>query len=471
MALAGLLALAFTAPALACLPCDGYFDPGFANGGRRLLPLIAAHSDDGSYLDTTPLILHAAGGKILIAGSCEEDPSHHPDDFAEGCIVRLLPDGSTDYSFGPNTLGTVSLSQFDLYSTWVHAAALAANGDILLAVQRDLFHHQVVRLSANGRNMKGKSDDFTISPGTGGQQWNIAAMRVQPDGKILLAGSGLPGTYGPFFMAVVRMRADLSSLDADFGTDGRASVVFDVDADGALESADVESMVLQDDGRIVLAGGTGNEGAPSTAAALARLTPQGELDLSFGDGTGRVTGTFGEGFAKVEAMALDRQGRLLIGGTTAVNAANGWGSDMIVNRLLADGSQDPVFGYLYPGDTPGPVVVGGDFGGDYNDGLTSLLVQDDGNIIALGAGELASGAQHFEAVRLDGGNGTTDALFGVNGASHGDFGCASDADAAASGGIDAGGAVVVGYCHDATGFHYGIARLFVDHIFGAGFEP
>ena len=91
-------------------------------------------------------------------------------------------------------------------------------------------------------------------------------MVLQPDGKILLAGSS-----GSDF-AVARLLPG-GSPDTSFGTGGRTTVDFGSSDDGS-------AMALQPDGKIVVAGTTG--AFPNEDTAVTRLQPNGLLDSSFG---------------------------------------------------------------------------------------------------------------------------------------------------------------------------------------------
>src|SRR5205085_2508804 len=97
---------------------------------------------------------------------------------------------------------------------------------------------------------------------------------VQGDGKLVIAGSGRDGTYGPLTFAAVRLTTN-GSLDRSFGQDGIVNVPI-----GSYSIAN--AVALQSDGKIVL-GGTALEAHNEFAAA--RLNPDGSLDTTFsGDG-------------------------------------------------------------------------------------------------------------------------------------------------------------------------------------------
>src|SRR5437867_813955 len=119
--------------------------------------------------------------------------------------------------------------------------------------------------------------ELDLGFGTGGRALTVAAtvaraLLVQPDGKLIAAGSA-EGSGNPTF-AVTRWTAN-GEPDASFGSGGVVITSFFGVNDGA------RAVALQPDGRVVVAGGSAN------AFALARYLASGALDGSFGDG-GRV---------------------------------------------------------------------------------------------------------------------------------------------------------------------------------------
>ena len=128
---------------------------------------------------------------------------------------------------------------------------------------------------------------------------------VQADGKIVVAGYS--GTSNSDF-AVVRYNTD-GSLDTAFGTGGKVTTDFmdtSFGANGGVSTAigpgqDIGySVVLQADGKIVVAGTSRAQQFSDQNFALVRYNADGSLDLSFdGVNTLNATPTFVEGHAAV----------------------------------------------------------------------------------------------------------------------------------------------------------------------------
>ena len=122
-------------------------------------------------------------------------------------------------------------------------------------------------------------------------------MALQPDGKVIVAGisfAGLSAEGGDF--AVARYNTN-GTLDTSFGVGGKVTTDF-----GLTETA--SSVVVQSDGKIIVAGGT-YPIFPSSGGqfALARYNSNGSLDTSFGD-NGLVRTTFSTSGCYASALAL-----------------------------------------------------------------------------------------------------------------------------------------------------------------------
>jgi uncharacterized delta-60 repeat protein len=136
----------------------------------------------------------------------------------------------------------------------------------------------------------------------------------------------------------------------------------------------------------------------SSDFALLRYKSLGGLDTEFGaGGTGVVRVDLGGTDAAV-AMALQPDGKTVVGGYTDVAGQ----FDFALVRFDVDGQIDPTFG------TNGQVVTDVAGGADF---LSGLAVQPDGSIVAVGTGRVGT-ADQFAAVRYLS-DGTLDDSFGA----------------------------------------------------------
>ncbi len=109
------------------------------------------------------------------------------------------------------------------------------------------------------------------------------AVAVQPDGKVLVAGS--TSSAAGIQIAVIRLLRD-GALDTSFGTEGRAVVAVGTRDDKAM------AVAVQPDGKIVVAGLSQQGTAAGYDFALVRLLSTGAVDTAFGN-NGRVVTDFG----------------------------------------------------------------------------------------------------------------------------------------------------------------------------------
>lgn len=161
--------------------------------------------------------------------------------------------------------------------------------------------------------------------------WATAtAVAVTPDGRIITTGEANVG--GRNVIISTRFRPD-GSLDPGYGNHG----VVTVDVGGA---AGGNAIALQNDGKIVIAG-TG--AARSTLAFVAvRLLQNGRPDPSFGS-DGIATVHIGTN-AIANAVAIQPNGRIVLGGTADGAGHLRGGNEFAVVRLRRDGSVDRTFG-------------------------------------------------------------------------------------------------------------------------------
>lgn len=212
--------------------------------------------------------------------------------------------------------------------------------------------------------------DPTLNAGT-----NIGAIlsvAVQLDGKILIGGNP---TAGRDTITFARLLPD-GSVDPDFHT-------------GTGVDGFVRRIVVQDDGRILIAGGfTRYDGVDSPG--VARLNPDGTFDSSFSGGTG-VNGS-------VHGLAVQPDGRILIGGDfLAVDGLARYQSARLFNDRLVDLSFAGPELTFTPGGSPAP-------------GILDLLLLPDQRIIVAGAFGFVSGVEQPSVARLHP-NGSLDTTF------------------------------------------------------------
>ena len=238
--------------------------------------------------------------------------------------------------------------------------------------------------------------------------------------------AGYTSDSGGYGFMLIRLTSR-GALDTSFGTHGVVKTFFGPAGSAADGSA--SDLALQPDGKIV-AVGYGRMGADAYGFAAARYKPNGALDTSFGSG-GKATVSVGdEDTSYAYRVALQPDGKILVAGR-AYNTDTS--ADMAAIRLTPAGKLDPSFGH--GGKLIGP------FGTGY-DSAEAVLVQRNGKIVLVGYARDSSNTERYAAARYTR-NGRLDPTFGSHGKAltgvHGHDDYALDGVLQPDGGIVAGG--------------------------------
>ena len=151
-------------------------------------------------------------------------------------------------------------------------------------------------------------------------------VAVQSDGKIVVAGSSQNSGFNDDF-AVVRYNAD-GSLDTSFNGTGKVTTPIGTSDDFGY------SVAMQSDGKIVVAGYVALNGQDF---GVVRYNTNGSLDTTFG-GTGKVTTDFG-GFDIGQSVAVQSDGKIVVAGSSGSTS----GSNFALARYTANGILDTTF--------------------------------------------------------------------------------------------------------------------------------
>jgi uncharacterized delta-60 repeat protein len=192
-------------------------------------------------------------------------------------IVRYRSDGSFDAGFGTNGV----YAEFPGEGANTIGLAVDERDRVLLlaAIAPYPYRYVLMRVDAGGVKDPTLGLDGLVSAAV----WPEArlGLALQPDGRIVLTGSGVSIDGRP--VAVVERRQSNGDPDASFGTGGRVEIRFD--RAGESGSASFREAVLTSAGQAVVAG-TLRYDAPGTATAspvLCKLTAAGELEPTFGE--------------------------------------------------------------------------------------------------------------------------------------------------------------------------------------------
>lgn len=339
--------------ALSRLNPDGSPDVAFGTGGRVVTAIPQANARAFA-------MALLPDGRIVLGGEVARPTST---DFA---LVRYLADGSRDSGFGAD--GIAVIRSIGPREASVRALAVRPDGTIVAGgyaaatVSDTARNFALVRLLTDGsRDMSFGSSGVVITDFAGAGD-EIAALALQPDGRIVAAGTARLGENAEFGLA--RYLAD-GTPDDSFGTGGRLTTGF-----GTVDD-NVFALALQPDGGIIAAGFAATVAGTDYDLALARYTAAGGLDSAFGTG-GQVITRLGGGFDAIHALALQPDGRIIAAGYTHPGANN---HQFALMRYLPSGALDAGFGMN------GVTIT--DFAGGIDIGYGTAL-QTDGKIIVVG---------------------------------------------------------------------------------------
>ena len=193
---------------------------------------------------------------------------------------------------------------------------------------------------------------------------------------------------------VMRYNAD-GTLDTTFDGDGRSII------DHGSWSNEFGAVTLQTDGKIVAAGWS-NLGADHEFAVV-RYNSNGSLDTTF-DGDGIATTNFNTNDDQADGVAIQTDGKIVVAG----RSNNGSNDDFAVARFNSNGSLDTTF------DTDGMLTT--NFSGQ--DRARDLALQTDGKIVVIG--QIGSGGADIGLARYNT-NGSLDTTFDGDGKVNTDF--------------------------------------------------
>jgi uncharacterized delta-60 repeat protein len=216
-------------------------------------------------------------------------------------LARFNPGGSVDTSFGSK--GRV-LTVFPNRQALANDVAIQPDGKIVVVgVTLDAGFHAdfaVARYNPNGTLDTSFNSDGKLTTKFGGPD-RARAVAIQPDGKIVVAGTG-GDARDDYAFAFARYNPN-GTLDTSFNSDGKR-----LDHGGT----GVHGVAIQPDGRIVAAG----RAEQDDRFALIRYNPNGTRDPSF-SGDGKI---IGGGLSEPADVEIQPDGKIVLAGSARVSA-------------------------------------------------------------------------------------------------------------------------------------------------------
>jgi len=224
-------------------------------------------------------ILLQPDGKVVV-GTRSSRTLQNGMTITAGGVMRMNTNGTSDNTFSTGTIGA-PITSLD----WQNDGKILVGG--MFSSVGGQTRNRIARLSPNG------AVDLNFNPGMAapsGINPMPLAMIVQPDGKIIVGGA--------FTTVAGQSQTNLARLDENGNLDDTFRPVL-----GGATYPDVQTVVLQADGRIII-GGMFNSLNGGTRSRLARLNPNGTLDSSFNPGAN----------SDVYGLAVQPDGKVLVSG-------------------------------------------------------------------------------------------------------------------------------------------------------------
>jgi len=259
-------------------------------------------------------------GKIVVAGEANIDGNY------EFAVVRYNSNGALDNSFGAGGKVTTDFGLLEQGFSYIDSASLAIqwDGKIVVAGKTFIgggFDIALARYNSDGTLDASFGAGGKVTTDLGGPNDGAFSVAVQADGKIV--ASGMANVARGLGFALARYNSN-GTLDASFGAGGVVISDFGLLTQG-FSNAVAFAVAIRPDGKIVTAGRAFING--DFHSALARYNSDGALDTSFG-ADGKVTNIFGGESEGVSSVAVQQDGKIVVAGGAAIN----WVSDFALAR-------------------------------------------------------------------------------------------------------------------------------------------
>ncbi|MDC8000904.1 T9SS type A sorting domain-containing protein [Aequorivita todarodis] len=323
---------------------DGSLDTSFGDNG------IVRTDIDGDYDFPTSLV-QQADENLVVAGSFTNEGHRFPS------IVRYLPDGSIDTTFGDNGLVVYDNPE---YENQYYEKILSQNDGKIIAGAA--FYHNSENIYAAHRYLSDGSIDTDY--GANGEiivssEWVTQGdMILQSDGSLLVVCSSFENGL---FNFVLKRFLPNGTLDINFGDNGA------VIGDGVISSMLDTKIGLTDNEKIVVLANYYNTG--NSTKVLLRFNNNGSYDNSFGtDGIAAIT--IDQKYRSI-GMAIYNDGKIAV--HSGYIDYQSYEAHTLISRYLSNGDLDISFGdsgYINP-DIDNMVIV-------------KILAQDNQRLLTYG---------------------------------------------------------------------------------------
>lgn len=317
-------------------------------------------------------------GKIVVVGTSNVGGNQ------TAIVTRYLPNGALDTGFASNGIFQSALTAGS--SAVAEAVAIQPDGKIVVAGSYYSSGASTEQFLVGRLIPSGQPDGSFISGGFQTRQADgtpggaTSVVIQQPSGRIIAAGHSTTGALRDFAMIAINGNGSTASF-------GPASGFASQTVMSVTNSDQISSLTQTADGKLVAVG----TDVSAQNVLIARYSPNGILDGTFGTG-GKVImlpGTHAEGSTQ------QSDGKIVVTGQTGAVAS--------LLRFSAGGTLDPSFG---SGGISQIAMPGGGY-------ATAVAQQASGKLVAVG-GINTSGERDMGVLRVNA-NGSPDASFGAGG--------------------------------------------------------
>lgn len=329
---------------------DGNLDTSFGDNGIVSLTI----GNDGCSISEIEI---QSDGKIVASGNANGGP----------ILLRFNQNGTMDNSFGNNGISTLtSGGSFEILD----------NGKFIIAGGfSDGFnvYFSISRYNSNGLIDTSFGNNGTVITDISPERFDLnAALKIQEDGKMVLAGTTY--TQATQRKTVIARFMPNGNLDSTFGVNGIVITSVGVEPGYGIYT-DLE---IQEDGRIIAVGNAENEignGFFESHSLMVRYNTNGSLDETFGLDGVVITDSATNGNSLINSIVIQSDNKIVTIGYSA-EAMPSFQSYLTFMKFENNGNLDNSFGN-------NGIVITDLFNSETNSGY-EVILQNDGKIIGLG---------------------------------------------------------------------------------------
>ena len=277
---------------------DGSLDSTFSDDGKIILPL-STSADVGEDILVQP------DGKIVVAGYS------FTSSISNFTVLRFNPDGSMDNTFDTDGIAMTTING---WGALARAMVRQPDGKIVLAgsyIGPNPRDFAVVRFNSDGSLDSSFGSGGKVTTPIGNSSDEAYGIALQPSGKLVVAGFSASATVEDF--SIVRYNTD-GSLDSTFNGDGK--ILTPINGNSIDEAT---SVISQPYGKIIVAGISIDSTNSNRNFTLVRYNLDGSLDSSFGTG-GKLITDYGNLGESTKSMVLQSDGKIILAGSINKNS-------------------------------------------------------------------------------------------------------------------------------------------------------